>query len=87
MDELFSEINSQLSKLNLIVKGRKEVLIDATIVESSCRPRKVVKDIPEDRYEDDDNDGGSSSGNNESNISYSKDIVLNALKNHQGIVL
>ncbi|WP_338083154.1 transposase, partial [Flexistipes sinusarabici] len=34
LDELFSEINSQLSELNLIVKSRKEAIIDATLVES-----------------------------------------------------
>ncbi|WP_244403750.1 IS5 family transposase [Flexistipes sinusarabici] len=82
-DELFSEINRQLSESNLIVKSRKEAIIDATLVESSCRPRKVVNDIAEDRHEgDDDNDSscGGSGGNNESNISYSKDTDASWLK-------
>jgi IS5 family transposase len=83
LDELFSEINRQLSELNLIVKSRKEAIIDATLVESSCRPRKVVKDIAEDRHEeDDDNDssGGNFGGKNKSNITYSKDTDASWLK-------
>jgi IS5 family transposase len=46
-DKLFREINRQLDKRELIVK--KGVIIDATVIESARRPRKIVEAIPEDR--------------------------------------
>jgi IS5 family transposase len=49
-DKLFNEINNQLEHLGVLVKTG--VLVDATIIESSRRPRKTVKVVAEDRKED-----------------------------------
>jgi IS5 family transposase len=48
---LFEEINRQLRQKGLILKSTRGAVIDATLIESSNRPRKVV-DISEDREED-----------------------------------
>lgn len=82
-DELFSEINNQLAALNLIVKSRKEAIVDATLVESSCRPRKVIDAIPEDRHEDGDGNntpGVDSPSSGGFVVSYSKDSDASWLK-------
>jgi IS5 family transposase len=53
LEKLFQEINSQLEGLNLKVKKADMAIIDATIIESSCRPKnKIIEEIPEDRKED-----------------------------------
>jgi len=49
-DKLFRDINRQLEKMELMVK--KGVIIDATVIESSRRPRKTIEVMPEDRKED-----------------------------------
>jgi IS5 family transposase len=65
-DKLFREINKQLEEKELIVK--KGVIIDATVVESSRRPKKTVEVLPEDRKEEE-----TRSEVNEVNIEYSGD--------------
>jgi IS5 family transposase len=49
---LFSEVNRQLEEKHLFVKGVTGAIVDATIIESSRRPRKVMEIMPEDRKED-----------------------------------
>lgn len=49
---LFSEVNHQLEEKHLFVKGVTGAIVDATIIESSRRPRKVMEIMPEDRKED-----------------------------------
>ena len=50
-EHLFAEVNRQLEERNLLVKGVNGAIVDATIIESSRRPRKVVEIMPEDRKE------------------------------------
>jgi IS5 family transposase len=53
LEKLFKEINSQLENLNLKVKKADMAIIDATIIESSCRSKSVIlEEMPEDRKED-----------------------------------
>lgn len=47
---IFHEINSQLEKLGLKLKKANGAVIDATIIESSARPRKMIT-IENDREE------------------------------------
>lgn len=49
-EKLFAEINQQIQSHGLFVK--EGAIVDATIVESSRRPRKVIEVMPEDRCED-----------------------------------
>ncbi len=49
-EKLFGEINRQLESNGMMVK--EGVIVDATIVESSRRPRKVTELMPEDRQEE-----------------------------------
>jgi len=51
-EALFAEVNQQLEEKNLLVKASNGAIVDATIVESSRRPRKVIDVIPEDRREE-----------------------------------
>ena len=48
--KLFEEITRQLESNGLLI--RKGAIVDATIIESSRRPRKVIEIIPEDRKEE-----------------------------------
>jgi IS5 family transposase len=53
LEKLFKEVNSQLENLNLKVKKADMAIIDATIIESSCRSKsKILEEMPEDRKED-----------------------------------
>jgi IS5 family transposase len=49
-ERLFEEINRQLEFNDILV--RKGTIVDATIIESSRRPRKVIEIMPEDRKEE-----------------------------------
>jgi IS5 family transposase len=49
-ERLFEEINRQLEFSGILV--RKGTIVDATIIESSRRPRKVMEIMPEDRKEE-----------------------------------
>lgn len=51
-EPLFAEVNRQLEERNLLVKGVNGAIVDATIIKSSRRPRKVVEIMPEDRKEE-----------------------------------
>ncbi len=51
-EDLLREINKQLSEKGLKVRGRNAKVIDVTVVESSCRPRKEIPcEVVEDRKE------------------------------------
>lgn len=53
LEKLFKEINSQLEDLNLKVKKADMAIVDATIIESSCRPKsKIIEEVVEDRKEE-----------------------------------
>lgn len=51
-EQLFTEINKQLESNGLLVKESNGAIVDATVIESSCRPKKVTDIMPEDRKED-----------------------------------
>ena len=51
-EKLFEEIMKQLESKGLLVKESNGAIVDATIVESSRRPRKVMEIMPEDRKEE-----------------------------------
>jgi IS5 family transposase len=70
-EKLFEEILRQLETRGLLVK--EGAIIDATIVESSRRPRKVMEIIPEDRKEEETTDVSSI-------ISYSDDTDVTWIK-------
>jgi IS5 family transposase len=53
-EKLFQEINGQLEAKRILVRQSNGAILDATIIESSRRPRKVVEVMPEDRKEDED---------------------------------
>lgn len=53
LDTLLVEINRQLEDVGLKVKNCDGAIVDATVIDSSARPRKLVETIPEDRKEDD----------------------------------
>ncbi len=67
--KLFYEINKQLDKSGFFVRGKEVAVIDATIIESACRPRKqeTVEDMAVDREEKDDDDNDNNKTNNKSN--------------------
>jgi transposase, IS5 family len=50
-EKLFQEINGQLERKGILVRGSNGAILDATIIESSRRPRKVIEVMPEDRKE------------------------------------
>lgn len=50
--KLFEEITRQLEEQSILIKESNGAIVDATIIESSRRPRKVVEFMPEDRKED-----------------------------------
>jgi IS5 family transposase len=76
-EKLFNEINKQLEEKGILV--RKGAIVDATVIESSRRPRKVVETerIPEDRKEEDDKDDNDG---NAPEIHYSEDTDAKWLK-------
>jgi len=51
-EKLFEEIMRQLESKGLWVRESRGAIVDATIVESSRRPRKVMEILPEDRKEE-----------------------------------
>lgn len=51
---LFEEINGQLEEQGILVKESNAAIVNATIIESSQRPRKVIEVMAEDRKEDTD---------------------------------
>jgi transposase, IS5 family len=51
-DALLAEINRQLELQDILVKTSNGAILDATIVQSSRRPRKVIEVMPEDRKEE-----------------------------------
>jgi len=50
-EKLFEEINQQIESKGILVKESNGAILDATIIESSRRPRKVVEIMQEDRKE------------------------------------
>lgn len=50
--KLFAEINRQLEQRELKVKKCEGALIDATVIESCARPRRIVEEITQDRQEE-----------------------------------
>lgn len=72
MDKLLDIINGQLEELKLLV--REGAIVDASVVESQRRPRKVVDVMSEDRAEDElPDEAGKSEQNDTVSISYSDD--------------
>lgn len=51
-EQLFTEINKQLESNSLLVNESNGAIVDATVIESSRRPKKVTDIMPEDRKED-----------------------------------
>lgn len=51
-EKLFEDIMKQLESKGLLVRESHGAIVDATIVESSRRPRKVMEIMPEDRKEE-----------------------------------
>jgi IS5 family transposase len=66
-EKLFGEIIKQLESKGLLV--REGAILDATIVESSRRPRKVMEIMPEDRKEEEADIAPA--------VSYSNDVDAN----------
>lgn len=54
LEDLFLEVNRQLSEKGYMVKEKSSAVIDATIIESSRRPRRILENIPVDREEEHD---------------------------------
>ena len=78
LDKLLDMINSQIGKKGLLV--REGAVVDASVVESQRKPRKVIDVMPEDRAEDEDTsetndaeDGTPPQGDPSVKISYSDD--------------
>jgi transposase, IS5 family len=55
-EPLFQEINRQLEAKGILVKESNGAILDAAIIESSRRPRKVIEVMPEDRKEEETTD-------------------------------
>ena len=53
IDKLLLDINLQLEESGLKVKNCDGAIVDATVIESSARPHKVVQIVAEDRKESD----------------------------------
>lgn len=49
--KLFDEINRQLSDRGLFIKEATTAVVDATVIESSCRPKRCIE-MSEDRAEE-----------------------------------
>jgi len=60
-DKLFDEINRQLVKKGFIVRERSAAVVERVVIESANRPKKYIKNIPEDR---EDEDGKNEAENN-----------------------
>ena len=73
---LFNEINQALEKAGLKVKECSGAVIDATIIESSSRPRKTVEVMAIDRKEEDP----AAAGEQENAVTYSNDPDARWLK-------
>lgn len=50
---LFDEINAQLAEQGLVIKEASMAIIDATVIESACRPRRCIE-VAQDREEETD---------------------------------
>ena len=50
-DKLFDEINRQLVKKGFIVRERSAAVVERVVIESANKPKKYIKNIPEDREE------------------------------------
>ena len=78
--KLLSRINDQLEKMGILVKTG--AIVDATLVTSARRPRKVIDVMPEDRKEEDAPDKP------DHQVSYSDDVeaawVMKGKKPHYG---
>ena len=48
---LFQAINEQLEALGLKIEKASAAVVDATILQSACRPKKTLEVLPEDRKE------------------------------------
>ncbi len=70
-ERLFNEINTQLGSKGMLVK--EGAIVDATIIESSRRPRKVTELMPEDRMEEESETPASV-------VTYSDDTDANWIK-------
>ena len=84
-EELLEEINNQLRLKGFQVKGRKESVVDATVVKSSRRPRKTISSekISNDRAEGSSSEESSeveSCNEEENNVEYSEDQEASWLK-------
>lgn len=80
MSKLLDEVNHQLVLLNLKVEKTNLAVLDATIVESSCRSKgDVIDQMPSDRMEEEFDDVGCSDDKNnnfqESSLSADKDAT------------
>ena len=74
--ELFCEINRQLETKGILVKSG--IIVDATIVSSSRRPKKIIEIAEEDRKE---SDTEASKEKQESHkVVYSKDVDAGWIK-------
>jgi len=51
-EKLFEEINAQRESKGILIRESIGAIIDATIIESSRRPRKIIEVMPEDRKEE-----------------------------------
>ena len=72
LPKLLKVINSQLEANHLKIKESHGAVLDATIIESAARPRKVIENIDEDRNEQEESD--------EVIVEYSKDKDARWLK-------
>jgi IS5 family transposase len=79
LDAVFNEINQQLELLGLKIKSAETAIVDATIITSQARPRKVLELVSEEENQD------RNSNNNEekqsvSSVEYSADPDARWLK-------
>lgn len=49
-EDLFAEVNRQLEELGLKVESASSAIVDATIINSNARPRKVLEATEDDSY-------------------------------------
>lgn len=61
---LFKEINRQLEEKRIKIKECRGSIIDATIIESASRPKRVIEEIAQDRKEDSTNEETQSAEDN-----------------------
>ena len=77
LEKLLSEVNSQLEQLGLKVKKTNMAIVDATIIESSCRPKmKILEEIPEDRKENRQADNKANNQDNKNSSEYHEIISV-----------